>query len=80
MTKMDYSVPFLEMLRLLQRTYKKFPKFLIEIMAENYGIPRTEVRPLMHKFRKEGVLLMLKNEGYTFTLNKNHQSISNIKI
>ena len=43
---------------------------MIEVMAENYNIPRTEVKPLMHKFRREGILLILKNEGYTFTLNK----------
>lgn len=68
---MDYSETFLEMLQFLQLTYKKFPKFMIEVMAENYGIPFKEIKPLMHKFRKEGILLMLKNEGYTFTLNKN---------
>ena len=67
---MDYSETFLEMLQFLQLTYKKFPKFMIEVMAENYGIPLKEVKPLMHKFRKEGILLILRNEGYTFTLNK----------
>ena len=67
---MDYSETFLEMLQFLQLTYKKFPKFMIEIMAENYDIPLKEVKPLMHKFRKEGILLILRDEGYTFTLNK----------
>jgi hypothetical protein len=67
---MDYSQIFLEMLHFLQLTYKKFPKFMIEIMAENYGIPLNEIKPLMVKFRKEGILLILKDEGYTFTLNK----------
>ncbi|MFX1286822.1 MAG: hypothetical protein ACFFB5_24500 [Promethearchaeota archaeon] len=66
---MDYSETFLEMLQFLQLTYQKFPKFMIEIMAENYSIPRKEIKPLIHKFRKEGILLILKNEGYTFTLN-----------
>ena len=67
---MDYSEPFLEMLQFLQLTYKKFPKFMIEVMAENYNIPRKEVKPLKNKFRKAGILLLLKNEGYTYTLNK----------
>ena len=67
---MDYSETFLEMLHFLQITYKKFPKFMIEVMAENYGIPLKEVKPLMLKFRKKGMLLILKNEGYTYTLNK----------
>jgi len=67
---MDYSETFLEMLHFLQITYKKFPKFMIEVMAENYGIPRKEVKPLMLKFRKKGILFILRNEGYTYTLNK----------
>jgi hypothetical protein len=67
---MDYSETFLEMLQFLQLTYKKFPKFMIEVMAENYDIPLKEVKPLMHKFRKEGILIILRDEGYTFTLNK----------
>jgi len=66
---MDYSETFLKMLQFLQLTYEKFPKFMIEIMAENYGIPLQEVQPLMLKFRQEGILLILKEEGYTFTLN-----------
>ena len=66
---MDYSETFLEMLHFLQLTYRKFPKFMIEIMAENYGIPFKEIKPLIVKFRKEGILLILKDEGYTFTLN-----------
>ena len=66
---MDYSETFLKMLQFLQLTYEKFPKFMIEIMAENYGIPLQEVKPLMLKFRKEGILLILKDEGYTFKLN-----------
>jgi len=67
---MDYSEIFLEMLQYLQLTYKKFPKFMIEIMADNFGIPSSEIKPLIRKFRKKGILLILKNEGYTFTLNK----------
>ncbi|MFX1571595.1 MAG: hypothetical protein ACFFB0_02520 [Promethearchaeota archaeon] len=66
---MDYSEIFLEMLQFLQNTYKKFPKFMIEVMADNFGIPSSEIKPLIRKFRKEGILLILKNEGYTFTLN-----------
>ncbi|MFX1316211.1 MAG: hypothetical protein ACFE9T_10130 [Promethearchaeota archaeon] len=66
---MDYSEIFLEVLQFLQSTYKKFPKFMIEVMAENFGIPLKEIKPLINKFRKEGILIILKNEGYTFTLN-----------
>jgi EAL domain-containing protein (putative c-di-GMP-specific phosphodiesterase class I) len=65
---MDYSDSFHEMLQILQQSYKKFPKFLIEITAENYAIPIEQIKSLLLKFRKEGILLIVKDEGYTFTL------------
>lgn len=67
---MDYSEKFYNMLEFLQHNYNKFPKFMIEVMAENYAIPLKEIKPLLHKFRKEGILLIVKDEGYTFTLNE----------
>lgn len=67
---MDYDETFLKMLQFLQLTYNKFPKFMIEIMAEKYGIPLKEIKPLMLKFRRKGILQILKEEGYTFKLNK----------
>jgi len=67
---MDYDETFLKMLQFLQFTYQSFPKFMIEIMADNYGIPLNEIKPLMFKFRKEGILLILKDKGYTFMLNE----------
>ena len=67
---MDYSEIFYSMLEFLQINYKKFPKFMIEVMAENYAIPLKEIKPLLHKFRKEGILQIVKDEGYTFTLNE----------
>ena len=57
------------MLQFLQRSYKKFPKFMIEIMAEKYNIPLKEIKPLLNKFRKKGILLIVKDEGYMFKLN-----------
>lgn len=71
---MDYDEKFLKMLQFLQLTYQKFPKFMIEIMADNYGIPLNEIKPLMFKFRKEGILLILKDKGYTFMLNESFLS------
>ncbi len=65
---MDYSDKFLEVLHYLATTYRKFPKFMIEIIAENYGIPSYKIKELIHKFRKEGILVIVKNEGYTFVL------------
>jgi len=61
---------FEEVLEFLNRTYKKFPKFLIEIMAEDHGIPPSEIKTLIQKFRKSGLLAITRNEGYYYTLNK----------
>ncbi|MFX1314829.1 MAG: hypothetical protein ACFE9T_03130 [Promethearchaeota archaeon] len=66
--EMDYNNTFLEALHYLATTYRKFPKFMIEIIAENYGIPHTKIKELIYKFRKEGILIIVKDEGYTFTL------------
>ncbi len=43
---------------------------MIEIMAEKYEIPLEEIKPLFRKFRKKGILLIVKDQGYTFKLNK----------
>lgn len=68
-TEMDYSNRFLEALEYLQSTYKKFPKFMIEIVAENYGIPLEEIKELIIIYTKNGILKILKNEGFYYQLN-----------
>ena len=65
----DYSEKFLEALHLLQRKYKKYPKFMIEIIAEDHGIPSLEVKKLIRIFRKNGRLKIIKNEGFSYQLN-----------
>lgn len=67
-TKIDYSSQFNDVLIELAKLYKKFPKFMIEIFAENNGIPHSELDILIWKFKKNGVLILIKNEGYYFTL------------
>ena len=73
---MDYSEIFLEMLQFLQLTYRKFPKFMIEIMAENYGIPLQEIKPLMNKFRKEGILLPKNKSTQISQARRDYQGVS----
>ncbi|MFW9951087.1 MAG: hypothetical protein ACFFKA_13295 [Candidatus Thorarchaeota archaeon] len=70
-TDVDYSNRFLEVLQYLQTTYKKFPKFMIEIIAENYEIPHSEIKDLIFKYVKSGILKILKDEGYYFQLDIN---------
>ncbi|MCK4381355.1 MAG: hypothetical protein KAW51_09485 [Candidatus Lokiarchaeota archaeon] len=69
LSEIDYSKKFLEALHFLQSSYKKFPKFMIEIIAENYGIPPTEVKKLINIFRRNGMLKILKNQGFYYQLN-----------
>ena len=70
LSEIDYSKKFIEALHSLQKSYKKFPKFMIEIIAENYGIPPLEVRKLFNIFRRNGMLKIIKNEGFYFQLNE----------
>ena len=67
-TEIDYTNRFLEALQYLQSTYKKFPKFMIEIIAENYGIPPEEVKELIYIHIKNGTLKIQKNEGFYYQL------------
>ena len=68
-TFIDYSNKFLEALDYLQSTYKKFPKFMIEIIAEEYGIPNNEVKELITTYTKNGFLRIQRSEGFYYQLN-----------
>ena len=67
-TYIDYSNKFLEALEYLHSTYKKFPKFMIEIIAEEYGIPNNEVKELINTYTKNGILRILRSEGFYYQL------------
>ena len=67
-TYIDNSNKFLEALQYLQSTYKKFPKFMIEIIAEEYGIPNNEVKELINFYTKNGTLKILRREGFYYQL------------
>ena len=71
LNKKDYASRFLETLRYLHSTYTKFPKFMIEIMAENFGVPSSEIKELISRFKRNGTLILIKNEGYCYQLNMN---------
>jgi len=61
---------FIEALRYLHSIYAKFPKFMIEIMAENFGVLSPEVKELISRFKKSGFLILVKNKGYCYQLNE----------
>jgi hypothetical protein len=66
--KKDFEEPFSEVLLELSKLYGKFPKYLLEIMADNYGIPALELKLLIKSFKKQGILTVLKNENYYYQL------------
>jgi hypothetical protein len=48
----DYKGKFNEMLVELSKLYKKFPKYMLEITAQNYGIPLVELKSFIRKAKK----------------------------
>ena len=67
-TYSDYSNKFLEALDYLQSTYRKFPKFMIEIIADEFGIPSNEVKELINTYTKNGILKIQRSEGFYYKL------------
>jgi len=66
----DYKGKFNEMLMELSKLYGKFPKYLLEIMAENYGIPRSELCVLINEFKKNEILIVVKEADFYFEVAK----------
>ena len=66
----DFKEQFSEVLLELSRLYGKFPRYMLEIMADNYGIPALELKLLIKSFKKQGILTVLKNEDFYYQLEK----------
>jgi len=50
----------------LSSKYSEFPLYLIEIMAEDYQIPSSEIELLIRRFIKEEILIPLKNKNFQY--------------
>lgn len=61
--EIDYKQKFTEMLMELSKLYKRFPEYMLEIMAENYGIPTLELEVLIRNAKKSGMLIKNGNDG-----------------
>ncbi len=57
-----YLDRFCQMLSNISETHNSFPYYIIEIMAENYGIPQAEVKLLTRKLQKRGHLIRKNGE------------------
>ena len=66
----NFEELFSEHLLELSKLYGKFPRYMIEIMADNYGIPALELKLLIKSFKKQGILTVLKNEDFYYKLNE----------
>jgi len=60
----EYYSKFKEMLFDISKKYKRFPHYIIEIMADNYSIPKSEVKLLTRSFQKQGSLRLVKGHLY----------------
>lgn len=65
--KHKFSTQYLKMLKEISNTFKEFPLYVIEVMAENYRIPPSKLKSLTRKFIKKGILVRSKDS--TFKLN-----------
>jgi len=66
----NYKRKFNEMLMELSKLYGKFPKYMLEIMAENYGIPHSELCVLINEFKKNKILIVVKDLDFYFKVVK----------
>lgn len=62
----DYSHQFKQSLYELGKMYPSFPKYLIELMAENYSIPTSKVAGLIQRMIREEFLLYSKKQNVYF--------------
>jgi len=65
----DYTLQFKGMLLKLAKMYKSFPKYLIDIMAENFSIPKQQVTALLRNMIRQGFL--------SYSKEKKHYLLSN---
>ncbi len=56
------------MLKKLSEFYSFFPLYILEMFAENYGIPSAELKLLITNFRNQGLLIKLKDSTYKISL------------
>ena len=68
--EIDYRNKFNEMLIELSRLYKRFPEYLLEIIAEDYQIPSVELKTLIRSAKKSGVLNKNGDDDMYYRCNK----------
>jgi hypothetical protein len=64
----EKEIKFKALLHELSNLYGKFPAYMIEIMAENNGISSQELPHLIKIFKKQGILVLLKDEDFYYKI------------
>ncbi len=70
----NYRDLFKEILKRLTAMYQTFPKYMIEIMAEEYSIPRQKIPELLRAMINQGILRYSKDKEHYFLLNSRKTS------
>ncbi|MFX0004655.1 MAG: DUF1922 domain-containing protein [Candidatus Hodarchaeota archaeon] len=65
----NYYEKFKQVLYNLSEKYNSFPYYMIEIEGEDYGIPKSEIKMLTRRLRKQGFLIQL-NDDFTYKINE----------
>lgn len=64
----EFSEQFTRMLKEISSSYKKFPGYVFEVMADNYMIPHSQLKFLKKQFQKKGILVKLDDKSYKINL------------
>lgn len=68
---------FRGMLREISSSFKKFPYYVLEIMAENYGIPLSDLSLLVKNSRRKGCLIQSLDNYYTIDMTVFNNELQN---
>ncbi|MFX0074345.1 MAG: hypothetical protein ACFE96_02810 [Candidatus Hermodarchaeota archaeon] len=68
----ELDLKFKALLLELSKIYGKFPRYMIDIMAEDSGITSQEIPNLIKAFENRGILILLKNEDFYFKVSQNY--------
>lgn len=60
----EYAAKFQEMMLEISGLYREFPYYVLEIMAENYAIPLSELKLLLRNSQKKGFLIRSGHNSY----------------
>lgn len=69
---LDNEIKFKSLLHNLSKMYRKFPAYMIEILAENSGIPKQELPLLIKEFKNKKFLIQLKEDDLYYKVSQEY--------